>query len=467
MTESVTDTVTERATAAQRIAAFTARLECADLPDEVRDAARAHVLDTLGCGLAAVALGSASAVLTSSAEVATAGPATALGLPHGLPGEEAAFVNGVLCHALDFDDTHPDSITHVSACVTPAALAAGQVAGADGATVLAAIVAGNEVSTRLGAAAGGHFHARGLHPTGVCGVFGATAAACRVRGLDAATTAHALGIAGSMASGLLEFLADGADTKKLHPGWAARAGLTAARLAAHGATGPATVLEGVRGFYATYLHGVAVDLTAAVADLGSSWNTPAIAYKPYPACHYTHAPVDALAQVLRDHPLTPGEVERITAFTNETGVGLVLEPAADKVRPRTPYDAKFSLPFCLASRLVHGRLEVASFTPEAIAHPEVLALTPRVDHEVREYAPRPDAFGGGVRVRTTDGRVLEAELRYQRGSRENPMSDQDVREKFRANARLTLDPAAVRRLEEAVNALGEQDDLGFLAGAVR
>lgn len=458
--------MTATLTAAQRIAQFAADIKAEDLPEEVRHAASVHVLDTLGCGLAASGLDEADYVITGAAEGAGTGPASGIGVAHGLPPAEAAFVNGVLCHALDFDDTHPDSVTHVSVAVTPAALAAGEAAGADGSTVLAALVAGNEVSTRVGAAAGGLFHARGLHPSGVCGVFGATAAAARARGLDAGTTAHALGIAGSMASGLLEFLADGADTKRLHPGWAAQAGITAARLAAHGATGPATVFEGKRGFYATYLAGVDVDLDAQLADLGEKWNTPAIAFKPYPACHYTHAPVDALAEILREHPLRPDEVKSIVAFTDETGVGLVLEPAADKVRPRTPYDAKFSLPYCLASLLVRGSVEVASFTAEAIADEAVLALTQRVSYEQHEYAPRPDAFGGGVRVETVDGRTFENELRYQRGGAENPMTEDEVREKYRSNAKLALGSEAVQAVEDAVMALGEQSDLSFLA-AVR
>src|SRR5439155_17680726 len=148
------------------------------------------------------------------------------------------------CHALDFDDTHPDSIVHVSASIVPAAFAAAQAHRASGADVVAAVVAGSETSIRLGMAAGGAFHARGLHPTGVCGVFGATVTVARLRGLDVGQMVNALGLAGSMASGLLEFLADGSETMRLHPGFAAQAGLAAARLAAYGATGPRTGFEG-------------------------------------------------------------------------------------------------------------------------------------------------------------------------------------------------------------------------------
>lgn len=450
-------------TAVQRIADFVIDLRYEDLPDEVVTAAKLHALDALGCGLAAHALEEASFVVDAATEVATEGPAMAIGLPNGLPAADAALVNGTLCHALDYDDTHPDSVVHVSAGVTPAALAAAEVSGASGRDVVCALVIGNEISVRLGMAAGGRFHARGFHPTGVCGVFGATAAAARLRGLDAEQTAHALGIAGSMASGLLEFLADGAKTKPLHAGWAAHAGLTAARLAAHGATGPTTVLEGRRGFFGAYVHGDSADVEGQVADLGVRWTTPQIAYKPYPACHYVHAPLDALAQLIAEEGLSANEVYSMVAVSDETGAALVLHPPEDKRQPRTVYDAKFSLPYCLAALLVHGRVGVESFTPDAITDPVVLELAGRVTAEVKHYAPAPDAFPGAVRVVTHDGRTLEAELRYQRGGAENPMTTNDVVNKWRANAELALAQAAVGSLEAAVRHLEDQQDLSALS----
>jgi 2-methylcitrate dehydratase PrpD len=448
-------------TCSQRLAGFVADSANVLIPQPVRRAAALHAIDALGCGLAATALGEGLWATASALEARTTGPAATIGVGHGLPEGDAAFVNGTLCHALDFDDTDPDSVVHVSAAVTPAALAAGQSHGATGGTFLRALVVGNEVSVRIGAAAGGVFHARGFHPTGVCGVFGATAAAAVVRGLDATTTAHAFGIAGSMASGLLEFLSDGAETKRLHPGWAAQAGLAAARLAAHGATGPTTVFEGARGYFATYLHGAEFDLDAQLADLGTRWQTPQIAFKPYPACHYVHAPVDALARIQRETGVRAEEVESIVAYSDATGVGLVLEPAADKRAPRTPYDAKFSLPYCLATQLVRGEVNVASFVEGPIADPEVLALASRVGYELRQYSPQPDAFGGGVRVSTTDGRTFEAELRHQRGGAENPLTDAEVLDKYRTNAALALDDADVAALEQAMLGLEEHAGLAF------
>jgi 2-methylcitrate dehydratase PrpD len=444
-------------TAAQRVARFVAEFD--DVPEGVVAAAQLHVLDTLGCGLAALAMDEVAFVFDAVAETESAGPATAIGLADGLSPDDAALVNGTHFHALDYDDTHPDSVIHVSASTVAAGLAAGEVAGASGRDFIRAVVIGNEISIRVGMAAGGRFHARGFHPTGVCGVFGATATVARLRGLDARTTTNALGIAGSMAGGLMEFLADGAKTKPIHPGWAAHCALNAVRLAVHGATGPVTVLDGRRGFLGTYLHGEPYDIDGQVADLGSRWETPNIAFKPYPACHYIHAPLDALDSLVAEHALSAEDVASIVALSDETGVALVLDPPADKLAPRTVYDAKFSLPYCLGAMLVHGHVDVGSFNEDAIRDPSVLDVASRVTYELKTYASAPDAFPGGVRVRTTDGQTLEAELRHQRGGAENPMSSDDVIAKFRSNAGLALSSAEAQSLESAVVALEDQPDL--------
>ena len=160
--------------------------------------------------------------------------------------------------------------------------------------------------------------------------------------------------------------------------------------------------------------------------------------------------------------LSADDVESITALSDATGVALVLHPPADKLRPRTPYDSKFSLPYCLATLLVRGRVDVGSFRADAIGDPAVLELAARVEYEERAYAAAPDAFPGGVRVRTRDGRVLEAELRNQRGGAENPMSQAEVIGKFRANAAQVLDANAVAQLETAILELESQPSLAGL-----
>ncbi|MBI2962819.1 MAG: MmgE/PrpD family protein [Deltaproteobacteria bacterium] len=452
-------------TPAQRLAAWTAALDLEAIPAAVAEAAKLHLLDALGCGLAAHALGVATAARALALESGGRAESSVIGAAP-LPAASAAFANGMLCHGLDYDDTHSDAVCHVSAVMAPAAVAAAEAAGAGGAELLAALVAGNEIAARIGMAAPAAFHRRGFHPTSVCGVFGAAAAAARLRGLDARATAQALGIAGSLAGGIFEYLADGSQTKPIHAAAAARDGIVAAGLAAHGATGPATVLEGRFGLFAAFADRHAIDLEPALADLGRRWETPRIAFKPYPACHYVHAPLDAAVQAVAGQPIDPEQIAEIVVRVPEPAVALVLEPAADKARPRTPYDAKFSLPYSVAARLVRGSLGLDAYRDDAISDPRVLSLARRVRYEVVPFATFPKAFPGGARVRLVDGRVLAAELPYQRGGPENPMAADEVRAKFRANARLALDDDQFERLEAAILALESAGDVRPVFAAV-
>jgi 2-methylcitrate dehydratase PrpD len=363
----------------------------------------------------------------------------------------------MLCHGLDFDDTHADSICHVGVVLAPAALAVAEARGATGRNLVVALVAGGEITTRIGAAAVPGYMVRGFHPTSVSGVFGATVAAARLLGLPSAELASALGIAGSMSSGLFAYLGDGAATKPLHAGWAAHGGIVAAELAHAGGEGPTGVFEDRFGFFAAY-YGLDAS-TIAIADLGERYETPRIAFKPYPACHFIHSSLDAAAELLRAHPLPAGEIERITVAVPDPGVPLVLEPLAAKRDPRTEYDAKFSLPYSIAALVVHGRVGVETYTEQAIRDPAVLALAARVQHVQRDFPTYPQSFPGWVRIESRAGDVLELELPHQRGGPENPMSEREVVAKFRANAALALGEDDVRELEHALLELEELDDL--------
>ena len=445
--------------AAERLAQFTSSLTLDDIPSEVAEAAKLHLLDTLGCGLAAHAMGVAGEGREAMAELGGEPQATVIGLGDRLPAPNAAFANAMLCHGLDFDDTHSDSVSHVSTVTCPASLAAAEARAANGAETLAAIVAGNEVVTRLGMAASGAFHARGFHPTAVCGVFGATVAAARLAGLDATQTASALGIAGSMASGLFAYLEDGTPTKPVHPAWAAHGGLLAARLAALGAEGPPSVIEGKFGLYHAFLSAERgeIDIDAQLADLGERWETPRIAFKPYPACHFMHGSLGAIAELIDD--LSPDDVEDVVVTVPAAGVSLVLEPAESKVAPRSEYEGKFSLQYSAAAMIVHGRVGTSTYTHEALADEDVRELARRVRYEAKEYDTYPAAFPGGARITTRDGRTLEADHPHQLGGPENPMTAADVIAKFRDNAGPVLDAAGLDALADAVLGLEEQADL--------
>jgi 2-methylcitrate dehydratase PrpD len=445
-------------TAAQTIAEWSTGLTLDDIPEEVVEHAKLHLLDAIGCGYAASALGVAAEGRTAMAELGGEPQASVIGLDGALPAPNAAFANAMLCHGLDFDDTHSDSVSHVSVVVGPAALATAEAQGSAGADLVAAIVAGNEVVARVGMAASGLFHKRGFHPTAICGIFGGTAAAARLLGADAPATASALGIAGSFAGGLFAYLDDATATKPFHPAWAAHGSILAARLAALGGEGPPGVLEGRFGIYHAFVGAEQgqIPIDEQLADLGARWETLRIAYKPYPACHFIHGSLGATATL---GPLDPDEIEDVVVTIPEAGVSLVLEPADRKVAPRTVYEAKFSLQYSTAVMLVRGSAGLGAYSDEAIADPPVLDLARRVRYETKEYATYPAAFPGGVRIRLRDGRVLEAELPHQRGGPENPLSADEVRAKFRENSLLACGEEYVEALEQSILRLEELDDV--------
>jgi 2-methylcitrate dehydratase PrpD len=460
----VAQVATQPVAAAQRLAGWATRLRAGDVPDEVREAAVLHLLDTAGCALAALGTGEGMEAAAVMAGQGGAPEATAVGSRQRIPSSSAALVNGMAAHALDFDDTHEQAICHVGTVVGPAALAAAEKVGASGSDLVTAFVAGSEVVCRLGMAAPRAFHARGFHPTSVCGVFGAATAAARLLGLGEQQATAALGLAGSLASGIFEYLADGSPTKPLHAGWAAHGGVLAAELARAGARGPATVVEGRFGLYATHAEGgVPAELEQQLADLGERWETPAIAFKPYPACHFLHTAVDAAVEAASARPgLGPGDIAEIAVRVPSAGVPLVLEPAADKPSPRTPYDAKFSLPYSVAFRLVHGRLDVTSYTAEAIRDEAVQTLAARTTYTPWPDAEAPSPFAGAAELVLRDGTRLAATVEHPRGSRANPMTPAEVREKFTANAGLALPAGEAEALAARLLALDGAPDVRSL-----
>jgi 2-methylcitrate dehydratase PrpD len=341
--------------------------------------------------------------------------------------------NGALVHALDFDDTHAGGLVHATAVVLPAAFAVGQQLGASGRDVVTASVVGYETACRVAAAAPHGFHARGLHATMVAGVFSSALVAARLMGLDAARATSALGIAGSQAGGLLAFLGTGASTKQLHPGFASHAGLLAARLAAAGATGPETVFDGPHGVFDALAAG-AVDRESIVAGLGERWETTRIGIKPYPACQLSHATLDAVRDAMAHTPFTAADVEAIEADVHPDSAPTVCDESRDLARPRSPYAAKFSLPWSVAVMIVDGDVGTDTFEAESIGRPDVEALARRVTWHLTEHIGHAADASGRVLVTLRDGRTVEGRVARSSGGPEAPLSRDVLVAKFLGNA---------------------------------
>jgi 2-methylcitrate dehydratase PrpD len=446
------------ATIAQQLADFAISTDTAAIPARVRQRAALHLLDTLGCGLAAVATGAAEPATAVALAQGGREEASLLGARAPVPAAVAALANGTRCHALDFDDTHEAGICHSSTVVAPAALATGEARGRSGAELLEAYILGTEVALRVAIGTADGLYARGFHPTSVCGAFGAAAAAARLLALDRTRTTHALGIVGSFAAGLFEYLSDGSQTKPLHAGWAAQSGVQAALLAEAGATGPATVLEGRFGLIASHTDPPATS-DGMANTLGETWEIEAISIKPFPACHFVHSSTWAAAAVFDEHGLVPQDVEQIFVRIPPEGEPVVLEPLSAKQHPRTPYDAKFSLPFTVAHHLVHRRLSVSSFSPESIRDPDVLSLARRIRPEPLS-GTAPSRFAGGARVVPRSGAELDRFVAHAPGSPGNPLDEEQVLAKFHANAELALDDPAPEELANLMRELDEVQEIG-------
>jgi len=441
-------------TVAERLAAWACGLRLEDVPEMARHACARHLLDGVGNALGAARVGAGSPAVTVAEGLGGPPEARLLtgGEPLGAPA--VAFADGVLVHALDFDDTHARGLVHPTAVVLPTAFAVGQEMGASGHEILTAAVAGYEAMCRLGAAAPHGFHARGLHATGICGPLAAALVAGHLLGLEPEAVVRALGIAGSSAGGLLEFLDTGADTKTLHPGQAALNGVLAARLAAAGAAGPASVLEGRRGLYAA-LAREGADPGSVADGLGERWEVTQITLKPYPACQLMHAALDAAAEL---RPALETEVADVEVELHADAAEIVSAPAAAKARPRTPYEAKFSLPWSLAALLCDGELSVESFGADRLARPDVLALAGLVRTK-RFTSPQAAADAAArVTVRTVAGGTLRAQAPGSRGGPTRPLSDSELEAKLAAN----LGGAAAAELAHHVLRLAEQASLDEL-----
>ncbi|MDB5840645.1 MAG: MmgE/PrpD [Herminiimonas sp.] len=436
----------------EQLADFTAGLDLAAVPGAVVTRAKHLILDSIGCAFAAREEGFAGQITASVAKLAGEGPRGVIGMPHRLPLRDAAVVNGMLMHGLDYDDTHAAGVAHLTVSTLPAAIATAAHVGASGEQLLTAYIAGMETGARLASVVKGAFHQVGFHPTGLIGVFACSLVAGRLMKLSRAQLAGAQGIALSFASGSLQFIEDGSWTKRIHPGWAAASGITAAALAGDDMPAPREAYEGRFGLYRSHLppsEFAGCDLSLATAGFGSTWEIDNVAIKPFPACHFVHGCADA-AIALHQAGVDAASIKSIRALIPAGVVKSVAEPVAAKRRPKNDYDAKFSLPYAVASGLLRGRLGLAEMLPRAFVEPRILALMDKVDYEIDPASTFPRHYTGEVIVTLNDGRELRHRVAVNRGNPEQPLSNAEIETKYFDNCALYFSHEVAQRVRDLV-----------------
>lgn len=414
---------------AEQLAAAVARSRARALPEALRDTCERLLIDIAGL---CVAARHADYVRAAIDAWEADGACTAIGHGRALDSAGAAFVNGTAAHGEDFDDTFEGGPVHAGVVIVPALLAAAERHRISGADLLLGLAVGCEVMCRGSLVAPKRIHQAGFHPTAVLGAMGAAAGVATALRLEEGAFASAQGIAGSMAGGIIEYLAEGTWTKRMHPGWAAQAGLRAVELAREGFLGPRTVWEGTHGF----LHGFANTTEGAwdrlVGDFGERWVTQTIAFKPYACGTMIHPYIDCARRLSGS---VRGEIAAIECETAEGIVHRLWEPLGAKRRPPNAYAAKFSVPFCVAHGLLRGAVGLEAFTEANARDPALVSLASKVSYVIDPANPYPDEYTGHVRVRLADGRVLEERQPHLRGGHHEPLRRTELEEKFRANCR--------------------------------
>ena len=460
----MSDPVPASGALASEVAAWVAGLSFADLPGDVVATTKLRVLDVIGLSLAGSTTPLGRSVRAGVRAMAPGGSSRVWGAGDRTAAPFAAFANASFAQALEFDDTHNESIVHMSSPSVAAALALAETRRIGGRELLLAVAIGNEIACRVGSVAPGTFHRRGFHPTGLFSPFGIAYGAGKLLGLDARSLAWAAGIAGSTAAGLLECWVDGTQSKFMHSGFAAQNGIAAAMLAQAGASGPPKIFEGRFGLFASHLQDPAPvkNLARITNGLGTQWDSRNSSFKPFPAAHVLHPYIDLVLRLRAQHGIRPADVVSIECPVAEFNVSIVCEPVAEKTAPATEAHCRVCLQYTLAEALVRGELGRAAYGDAYRTDPEILALARRVTYRVDPDFPPPGRFKGAVTMTLADGRVFSEVEEYNRGSAENPMTAGELRAKFDDNAGSVLDAASRTRLADAVAGLESLDDAGSL-----
>jgi 2-methylcitrate dehydratase PrpD len=425
------DAALPKTAVAEILADDIAALDPAKVPVAVRAKCEDLLIDVVGLCLTARNEDYVKAALAGWDDE---GACTAIGHARRMSAAGAAFVNGTAAHGEDFDDTFEGGPVHAGAVIVPAVLAACERHNPDGPSALIGIAVGVETICRLSVVVPKAVHKAGFHPTAVFGAMAAAAGVGAALKLTPRQLVDALGIVGSMAGGIIEYLAEGTWTKRMHAGWAAQSGLRAALLARAGFIGPRTVFEGVHGLFHGFAHTTKGDYDALTGGFGKRWVTETLAFKPYPCGTMTHPYIDC-ARRLAARGVKAEEIREIVCEVGEGTVHRLWEPLAAKQRPPNGYAGKFSTPYCIAAGFVRGNVGLSDFSDAAVHDPAVVGLASKVRYQIDPQNPYPNNFTGHIRAVLADGRVIEERQPHMRGGAHEPLTRADIEEKFVLNAR--------------------------------
>ncbi len=418
-------------TVSEQLGEFSSSTSAQSLPEASRSVIRNLLFDVAGLCIAAR---NNDYVEAARGSALGQGSATAIGHAGSFGAYDAALINGTAAHGEDYDDTFEGGPVHAGAVIVPAVLAIAEQRGLSGEAIMRGVAVGVELMCRMSLVAPQAIHKACFHPTAVLGAPSAAAAVAAAMGLDAAKTAHAIGISGSLASGIIEYLADGSWTKRLHAGAAAQAGMRAALLAEGGFTGPRTVLEGVHGFYKAFAPSKTPDFNPLLNGLGHEWVLETLAFKPYACGTMTQPFIDCAVELAKSGM----KADDVVSFVCEVGEGTVhrlWEPLALKHTPPNGYAGKFSTPYCIAVGFLDGKAGFGQFTDARVKEHEVRALAAKISYVIDPANEYPKNYTGHIRATLKDGTVREARKRWMRGGAREPLSDAEIVTKFRDNAK--------------------------------
>lgn len=433
-------------TISERIAEFTLEQTLESIPANVVGYGKLLLMDTFGVAMANLEAEHAQAIRRVVTENKSCPLCTLWGSRDRVQVGEAVLYNAGLIHGSDYDDTHVGGIVHPSAAVVSTAVCVGEAVGASGREIYEAIIIGWEVIVRLALSARGRFHDVGYHGTGIVSSFAAACVAGKLYKVPREILVNALGICGSQAAGLQEFLRDGSWVKKLHPGWAAHSAVYAVQLARAGFTGAREVFEGEFGLFKTHC-GFACE-AEEFDNLGTVWHTPEITFKMYPVCHMTHSFIDCALEAREKYGVKAEEVEEIECRIEERCYHIVCEPEEAKKNPQTDYMMRFSLPYVLAVALSKGRVSPWEIDMCLVRDSRIHELMSRVRCVADDEKRNPGYFPGWLKIRLKDGKEFVFDQRWEKGTPQNPVDLDAVMTKFANNLAHFYGQGRIKQLAE-------------------